>query len=173
MPITVHQASIPLFEQLLESLAAILDKAMAHCEETDMAPSQLLELRLAPDMFPLVQQVQRACGHAAGSAARLSGIEPPSEADDEASIDDLHARIDRTRQFLSQLSPEQMAPSENRPIEQPTRIGTMKFSSGPEYLFHFAIPQFMFHVTTAYGIIRHAGVQIGKVDFMGSAIRRD
>ena len=171
MPISVHQASIPLFEQMLESLSAVLEKAKVYCAETKTVPAEFLELRLAPDMFTLTQQVQRACGHAGGSAARLAGIEVPVEADDEAGFEDLHARIERTRGFLAGLTAEQLAASESRAIEQPTRIGTLTFASGPEYLFHFAIPQFMFHATTAYGIIRHAGVQIGKVDYMGSALR--
>lgn len=114
--------------------------------------------------------MQRSCLHAGGASARLAGLDVPEEAEDEASFDDLRARIVRTRAFLDGLTPAQMEASETGIIEQPTRIGTLTFP-GPEYLMHFALPQFMFHVTTAYDIIRHAGVEVGKVDFMGSVLR--
>lgn len=170
MSLSMHQASVPVFEQLLESLSAILNKAEAHGSEAGIAPNEMLELRLAPDMYPLAQQVQRACFHAGCAAARLAGLEVPEEADDESSFDDLQARIARTRAFLDGLTPAQLADSETATIEHPTRIGLLTFS-GPDYLLHFALPQFMFHVTTAYNILRHAGVEVGKVDFMGSALR--
>lgn len=170
MALTMHQVSVPVFHQLLESLSAVLDKAEAHCESTGTDVADMLALRLAPDMFTLAQQVQRACIHASGAAARLAGIDVPEVADDEASFDDLQARITRTRSFLDGIAAEQLNAGETKTIEQPTRIATLTFS-GPDFLLHFALPQFMFHVTTAYGIIRHAGVEIGKVDFMGSAVR--
>jgi hypothetical protein len=170
MPLTMHQVSVPVFHQLLESLSAVLDKAEAHCETTATEPADMLALRLAPDMFTLTQQVQRACIHAGGAAARLAGVDVPEEADDEASFDDLRARIARTRAFIDTLDSEQINASETRTIEQPTRVRTLTFS-GADLLLHFALPQFMFHVTTAYDIIRNAGVEIGKVDFMGSAVR--
>lgn len=170
MPLSMHQLSVPVFHQLLESLSAVLDKAEAHCTTTKSDPADMLALRLAPDMYTLTEQVQRACFHAGGAAARLAGLDVPEEAEDETSFDDLRTRIARTRAFLDGLTPAQMEASETAIIEQPTRIGLLTFP-GPEYLLHFALPQFMFHVTTAYGIIRHAGVEVGKVDFMGSALR--
>lgn len=171
MPLSMHQVSVPVFDQLLESLSSVLDKGEAHCTASSTPPSDMLELRLAPDMFTLIQQVQRACIHATGAAARLAEIEAPDEANDEASFDDLRARITRTRAFLDGLTPAQMEASETNSIEQPTRVGTLTFSTGSDFLLRFALPQFMFHVTTAYDIVRHAGAEIGKVDFMGSAVR--
>ncbi len=170
MPLSMYQVSVPVFHQLLESLTAVLDKAEAHCDASGTDAAELLALRLAPDMFTLTQQVQRACIHASGAAARLAGVDVPEEADNEESFDDLRARITRTRGFLDGITAEQLDAGETKTIEQPTRIGSLTFS-GPDFLLHFALPQFMFHVTTAYDIIRHAGVEIGKVDFMGSAVR--
>ncbi len=170
MPLSLHQVSVSVFDQLLESLSSILDKAEAHCTATGTTPGELLELRLAPDMFTLTQQVQRACIHASGAAARLADIDVPEQAEDETTFDDLRARIAQTRAFLDGLTPAQMEGRETATIEQPTRVGTLTFN-GSDFLLHFALPQFTFHVTTAYDIIRHAGVEIGKVDFMGSAIR--
>ncbi len=170
MPLSMYQVSVPVFHQLLESLSAVLDKAEAHCRASGSEPADMLALRLAPDMYTLTEQVQRACIHASGAAARLAGIDVPEEADDEASFDDLRARIAQTRAFLDGVTAEQMEASETRTIEQPTRIGTLTFP-GPDFLLHFALPQFMFHVTTAYDIVRHAGVEIGKIDFMGSMVR--
>ncbi len=170
MPLSMHRVLVPVFDQLLESLAAVLDKAEAHCTSSGTNPSDMLALRLAPDMFTLTQQVQRACVHASGAAARLADIELLEEADDEGSFDDLRARIARTRAFIDEITPAQIDAGESRTIEQPTRIGTLTFP-GPDFLLHFALPQFLFHVTTAYDIIRHAGAEVGKVDFMGSAVR--
>lgn len=170
MPLSMHQLSVPVFHQLLESLSAVLDKAEAHCTATNSDPTDFLALRLAPDMYTLTEQVQRACLHAGVASARLAGLDVPEEAEDEDSFDDLRARIAHTRAFLDGLTPTQMEASESAIIEHQTRIGLLTFP-GPDYLLHFALPQFMFHVTTAYDIIRHAGVAVGKVDFMGSALR--
>lgn len=171
MPISLHQASVPLFQQMLESLSAVLSKAEAHCTAAGTKPADMLSMRLAPDMFTLTQQVQRACTHACGAAARLAGLPVPEEGDKEASFKDLQNRIGRARAFLSTVRPEQIAAHENDVIEQPTRVKNFSFPA-PDLLLHFAIPQFMFHVTTAYNIIRHAGVTIGKVDYMGNIMRR-
>ena len=171
MTLSMHQISVPVFDQFLESLSAVLDKAEAHCATAGTAATDLLALRLAPDMFTLVQQVQRACIHSSGAAARLAGVELLEEADDEASFDDLRARISRTRAFLDGLTPAQMASSETTTIEQPTRAAVLTFPNGPDFLLRFALPQFLFHVTTAYDIIRHSGVEVGKLDFMGAMLR--
>ena len=171
MALSMHQISVPVFDQFLESLSAVLDKAEAHCTASGTAPDDLLSLRLAPDMFTLIQQVQRACIHSSGAAARLASIEVPAEADDETSFDDLRARVARTRAFLDGLTPAQMASSETASIEQPTRVAVLTFPNGPDFLLRFALPQFMFHVTTAYDIIRHSGVEVGKIDFMGAMLR--
>lgn len=170
MALTMHQISVPVFEQLLESLSAVLGKAEAHCTETNTDPAGMLALRLAPDMYTLTEQVQRACFHAGAASARLAGLDVPEEGDDENGFDGLQARIARTRAFLDGLTPAQMAASETGIIEHQTRVRLLTLP-GPEYLLHFALPQFTFHVTTAYNIIRHAGVAVGKVDFMGSVMR--
>jgi hypothetical protein len=171
MTLSMHQISISVFDQFLQSLSSVLDKAEAHCSASGSDPSDLLALRLAPDMFPLTQQVQRACIHAGGGAARLAGIDVPEEADDEASFDDLRARIARTLAFLDGITPAQLDAGETRAVEQPTRVAVLKFPSGADLILRFALPQFMFHVTTAYDIIRHSGVEIGKIDFMGAMVR--
>ena len=171
MPLSMHQVSVPVFQQFLGSLSAVLDKAEAHCSASGSDPTDLLNLRLAPDMFTLTQQVQRACIHASGAVARLAGIDIPEEADDEASIEDLRARIARTLEFLEGVTPAQLEASETTPVEQPTRVAVLTFPSGADLLLRFALPQFMFHVTTAYDIIRHSGAEIGKIDFMGAMLR--
>ena len=171
MPISLHQASIPLFEQMLESLSAVLNKAEAHCAAVGTKQEDFLSQRLAPDMFTLTQQVQRSCIHACGAAARLAGLAVPEEGDKEASFKDLQDRIARARAFIGTVTPEQMAARENEIVEQPTRVKTFALPA-PDLLLHFAIPQFMFHVTTAYDIIRHAGVTVGKADYMGSIMHR-
>lgn len=171
MPLSMHDVSVPVFQQFLNSLSAVLDKAEAHCSEAGNNPTDLLNLRLAPDMFTLTQQVQRACIHASGAVARLAGIDIPEEADDEASFDDLRARIARTQAFLEGITPAQLEASETKAVEQPTRVAVLTFPSGADLLLRFALPQFMFHVTTAYDIIRYSGVQVGKIDYMGAMLR--
>ncbi len=171
MPLSMHQISVPVFDQFLQSLTSVLDKAEVHCTAAGIKPADLLTLRLAPDMFTLTQQVQRACIHASGAAARLAGIDVPEEADNEASFDDLRARISRTRAFLEEISPARLDASETSPVDQPTRVATLTFPSGADLLLRFALPQFLFHVTTAYDIIRHSGVEVGKIDFMGVMLR--
>lgn len=171
MPLSMHQISVPVFDQFLQSLSAVLDKAEAHCSATGTGPEDLLSLRLAPDMFTLVQQVQRACIHSSGAVGRLAGVDLPEEADEEASFDDLRARIARTRAFLDGFTPAQLDASETNPVDQPTRVAVLTFPTGADLLLRFALPQFMFHVTTAYDIIRHSGVEVGKIDFMGAMLR--
>ena len=171
MSLSVHQVFETPFDQLLESLSAILDKAESHCKETGASPDDMLAMRLAPDMFTLKEQVQRACMHTRGAAARLARIDVPESADDEQTFEDLRNTIAQTRAFVAGLAPAQLNDGETATIEQPTRIGTFTYE-GSNYLLCFALPQFMFHVTTAYDIIRHAGVTIGKADYMGSALRQ-
>ena len=171
MPLSMHQISVPVFDQFLQSLSTVLDKAEAHCSATGTDPEGLLSMRLAPDMFTLVQQVQRACIHSSGAVARLAGVDLPEEADEETSFDDLRARIARTRAFLDGFTPAQLDASETNPIDQPTRVAVLTFPTGADLLLRFALPQFMFHVTTAYDIIRHSGVEVGKIDFMGAMLR--
>jgi hypothetical protein len=159
--------AIPVFEVGLNALSALLDKAEAYAEEKSIAPSVLLDARLFPDMFALTQQVQSACDQAKNGCARLAGIDPPSYEDNEKTIPELKARIARTVAFVKTLDAKKIDESADREITFPLgpNKGHMK---GADYLNHFAVPNFYFHVTTAYDILRHCGVEIGKRDFIGS-----
>jgi uncharacterized protein len=166
MSLTMHQAVFPYVSRTLTAMSAILDKAAAHCEARKIDPALLLAYRLAPDMFPLTRQIQSASDSAKGMAARLAGVEVPSYADTETTIEELKARIAKTVDFISSFSPEQFAESEDREVILKMRSGERKFT-GRDYAFGFAMPNFYFHATTAYDILRHAGVELGKMDFLG------
>ncbi len=167
MPLSMYQASVPVFLQMLTALSAILDKAAAHAASNGMDPEELLQARLAPDMFAFVQQVQIATDHAKGAAARLAGREVPKFEDREKSFDELKARIARIMDFISSVEVSEIDGSEEREITLSLRTRTLNLS-GQKYLLHFALPNFFFHVTTAYDILRHKGVPLGKGDFMGA-----
>ena len=166
MSLSMYQASIPVLVRGLENLAAILCKAATDAEARKIAPEVLLNARLAPDMFPLVRQVQIVSDTAKGCAARLAGIEVPSYADTEASFAELQERIAKTVAFLQGISAAQVDGSEQRPIVLKVHEREIHFS-GQGYLLTFALPNFFFHLTTAYAILRHNGVQIGKQDYLG------
>ena len=168
MALSMYQASVPYFLQLLGNLKAILQKGAAHAEAKKFDAMVLFNARLAPDMLPLVRQIQIACDNAKGCAARLAGIDPPKHEDNEASYADLSARIDKTVAFLKALKPAQVDGSEGRDIVLKFPNNTFEFK-GAQYLVHFAIPNFTFHVVTAYDILRHNGVPIGKPDFLGQS----
>ena len=165
MPLTMHQASIPAFRQMLACLSAILDKAAVHAEAKKIDPAVLLNARLFPDMFPLTKQVQIACDFAKGASARLAGLEPPSFADTETTIPELKQRIAKTLAFLDSLRPEQIDGSEDRDISLKVGGNPMQFK-GQYYLVQFALPNFYFHVTAVYAILRHNGLELGKRDYM-------
>ena len=165
---TMYTLSVPVFNTTLANLSAILDKAAAHAEARKIDPAVLLAARLYPDMLAFTRQVQIASDTAKGGAARLAGVEPPAFEDNEATFADLKARIARTREYIATLAPEKFAGAEERSIELKMRSGTRHFVGLP-YLAHHVLPNFFFHVTTAYGILRHNGVEIGKTDFLGSA----
>lgn len=167
MSLSMYQASIPVLVRGLENLAAILRKAAADAEARKIAPEVLLNARLAPDMFPLARQVQIVSDTAKGCAARLAGIAVPSYADTETSFAELQERIARTLAFLNGIAPDQVDGSEQRPIVLRAHEREIHFS-GQSYLLTFALPNFFFHLTTAYAILRHNGVQIGKQDYLGS-----
>jgi hypothetical protein len=163
----MFESSIPVFTQFLNALAAILRKAEAHCEAKKIDPEALLAARLFPDMFPLRRQVQLACDFAKGAGARLAGIPVPSFADEEKTFAELAARIAKTLDFLRTLKKEQFADAATRTVT--LKIGGQDMSfPGATYLNHFALGNFYFHLTTAYDILRHNGLEIGKRDFMGS-----
>lgn len=166
MAITMYSASVPVFTRILKNLAAILEKAQAHAEAKKLEPDALLNARLFPDMFPLVKQVQVATDFAKGTGARLAGVEPPSYADTEKTFPELIARVQKTVDFLNTLKPNQIEGSEGRDIALKMRSGELNFKGEP-YLNFFSLPNFYFHVTTAYAILRHNGVELGKMDFIG------
>ncbi len=165
MAISMFRASVPVFLQMLPCLSAILDKAAAFAEGKKIEPSVLLNARLAPDMYPLTRQVQIATDFAKGTVARLAGQEPPKYADTETSIAELKARIAKTIDFIKSFTPAQIDGSEDRQISFPLGGETRNFQ-GENYLVNFALPNFFFHVSAAYTILRHNGVDIGKRDYM-------
>jgi uncharacterized protein len=166
MTISMYQASVPVFIRMLNNLDAILEKAAAHAEEKKIDPAVLIDSRLYPDMFPLVRQVRIACDTAAGAAARLAGMEPPKNENDEATFADLSARTRNTVAYLETFKPEQIDGSEEKTITAELR-GKMVSYEGLFYLLNSRLPNFYFHVTTAYDILRHCGVEIGKRDYLG------
>jgi uncharacterized protein len=167
VPISMYQVSVPVCLRFLTALSAILDKAATHAREQGMSEAELLEARLAPDMFPLARQIQIATDHAKGMAARLAGREVPKFEDAEKSFEELKERIGRVMDFISSVEVGEIDGSEERVITIELRTRTLTLP-GQQYLLHFALPNFMFHVTTAYGILRHRGVPLGKMDFMGA-----
>ncbi len=168
MSISMYTASVPVFKQLLTALSDVLTKAEAHAEARKIDPAVLLQTRLYPDMFPLVRQVQIACDFAKSVPARLAGVEVPAYEDNEQSFAELQARITKTLALINGLSAAQIDGS--AALEIVLRPGTPKEKKldGQTYLLAYGLPQFFFHVTTTYALLRHNGVEIGKRDFMGA-----
>ena len=168
MTISMHAASAPVFKQMLGALVSILEKAETYAEERKIDPAVLLQSRLFPDMFPLVRQVQIACDFAKGVTARLADAEVPAYDDTEQTIEQLKVRVERTIAFLDSFDASRFEGAEEREIV--TRPGTPKERrfSGQDYLLTYGLPQFFFHVTTAYALLRHSGLGIGKRDYMGA-----
>lgn len=167
MTISMYTASIPVFVRMLNNLAKILDKAATHAEAKKIDPSVLLNYRLAPDMFPLTKQIQIVTDNAKGMAARLSGQDIPKYEDNETTIAELQARIRKTLDFMASIAPEQIDGQEDREVTLKLPKVEHHFT-GINYLLNFAIPNFYFHVSMAYSILRHAGVDIGKMDYLGT-----
>lgn len=166
MTLSLYDASVPVFRQMLGALADMLDKAEANAKARNFDTSVLLGSRLAPDMFNLTRQVQIACDNAKGGVARLAGVDIPKHEDTEASVTDLKARISKTLDFINGIAREKIDGQENRDISIPLRARTLQMKGQP-YLLHWVLPNFYFHVTTAYNLLRHNGVDIGKADFLG------
>ncbi len=164
----MYTNSVPVFKQFLIALKAILAKAAAHAASKSMEPDALLQARLYPDMFPLLKQVQIAADFSRGVAARLAGVDVPAYEGKEKSFADLDALLARTLEFLDSVKSAQFESSETREIV--LRPGTPKEKklSGKSYLMNYGLPQFFFHATTAYNILRHNGLDIGKRDYMGA-----
>lgn len=167
MAISMYDVSIPALVRGLTNLSAILDKGAAHVQATGTDSAALIDSRLIDDMLPLSAQIQRASDAAKGCAARLAGVEVPPMEDTETTFDELKARIAKTIDFLETIKPQQLEGSDTRTIELKMRQGSLTFD-GKSYLLGFALPNFYFHVTTAYDILRHNGVPIGKMDFLGA-----
>jgi hypothetical protein len=167
MNISMYQASAPRFANALRNLSAILDKAQAHFDAKKVDPAVPGTLRLIADMFPLTRQVQVACDTAKGATARLAGMEIPSREDNEKTIAELKARIAWTLDFVQSVPAAKIEGSEEREVVMKMRSGELKFT-GLQYLMGHAWPNFYFHVTTAYNILRANGVEIGKRDFIGT-----
>ena len=166
MSLSMYEASIPVFVHTLTSLKAILQKGGAHAEAKKFDPNVLVNGRLAPDMFALSRQVQIASDAAKGAAARLTGSEPPKFDDVEKTIEELVARIDKTIDYLESFKAAAFDGSDARTITLNTPRGALTFD-GLTFLRHWALPNFFFHVTTTYNVLRHNGVEIGKADFLG------
>ena len=165
MTISMYQASVPVFVRMLRNLSAILDKGQAHAEARKIAPGVLPGLRLIADMFPLSKQVQIATDHAKGCVARLAGVEVPKYEDNEQTIEELKARVARTIAFVESFTPDQIDGTEEREIAFTLGSYDLAFK-GMDYLVGFALPNFYFHMVTAYNILRENGVEIGKRDFL-------
>ena len=168
MSLSMHAASVPVFQQMLTALAGVLTKAENHAAERKIEPSALLQARLFPDMLPFARQVQIACDFAASVSARLSSADVPAYEGGDATFADLQQRIAATLAFIDGLDPAQFEGSGQREVV--LRPGTPKERriGGQAYLMAYGLPQFFFHVTTAYGLLRHNGVEIGKKDYMGA-----
>ena len=166
MSISMYQASIPQFSKMLTNLSHILKKGEEFASAKSLDSKALVEGRLAPDMFPLTKQVQIACDQVKNGMARIAGVEPPKFEDDEASFADLQERIAKTITFTNNLRPEQINGTEAKEIKFSIKEWKFEFV-GEQYLLTWIIPNFYFHVTTAYDILRHQGVEIGKTDYLG------
>ena len=167
MSFSMYEASVPVFTQILNSLAAIIDKAQTHANEKNIDPAALLQARLYPDMFPFLRQVQVATDFAKGCSARLAGAEVPRYDDTETSFADLRERITRTVAFINDLPRDAIEASAQRDIVTGSGAKIREFK-GQDYLVHYAMAHFYFHATTAYALLRHNGVDVGKKDFIGS-----
>ncbi|OGA38364.1 MAG: hypothetical protein A3G26_07200 [Betaproteobacteria bacterium RIFCSPLOWO2_12_FULL_65_110] len=167
MIISMYQASVPRFVNILTNLSAILDKAQAHVEARKIDPTALTAYRLFPDMLPMTRQVQIACDSAKGAVARLAGVDIPKHEDTEQTFAELKARIAKTIEFVQSIKPAQLDGTEDKDITL-TVGGKDTTFKGMQFLLGRALPNFYFHVTTAYNILRHNGVEIGKRDYLGN-----
>ena len=168
--ISMYKISVPIFEQFLTSLSAVLDKTAAYAEARKVEPSVLLNTRLAPDMFPLGRQVRAATDHAVNACGRLAGVELPALPNADATIPELKDRIAKTIDFLKGFKPAQIDGSEDKEIKITFPSGAVREFTGQSLLLNNSLPNFYFHCTTAYDIARHCGIELGKRDFMGTPV---
>ena len=170
MTISLYKASAPIFVQFLTSLSAVLDKAAVHAEAKKIDPAVLLNTRLSPDMYPLSRQVREATNHAASACGRLAGADLPTFTNTEASIPELKERIAKSIDFIKGLKAAQIDGTEDKEITFKFPSGAERKFTGQALLLNFCLPNFYFHYTTAYNILRHCGVEVGKRDFMGTPV---
>ena len=166
MALSMYDLSVPVFSRGLGQLTHLLEKSLAHARANDIDPQALVDARLAPDMLTLAGQVQRASDASKLGVARIAGITAPSFADEEKTYDELFARIVKTQDFLATVNRALIDGHEERPVTIKAREGEAHFTA-ERYLLQFALPNFFFHVTTAYGVLRHKGMPIGKMDYLG------
>ena len=169
MTISMSSASLPVYKTMLDNLNHFLDKAQAHAEARKFDPAALLQFRLAPDMLPFTRQIQLACDHAKNGVARMSGVEAPKFEDDESTFAELKARIRKTLDYLATVPADRLDGTEDKDITFPVGRETTRTMKAEAYLKHWSLPNFFFHVTTAYVILRHNGVDLGKKDFLAGA----
>jgi hypothetical protein len=167
MTISMYELTIPVLKRGLTNMSAILDKAAAHATARKFDPAVLVQARLFPDMFPLSRQVQITCDTAKGAAARLAGIEIPKHEDNEVSLEELKQRIGKTLDFLGSIKPDQLKDAEAKSVELKFPTRTLTFT-GLSYLVEFVLPNFYFHGSMTYALLRASGVEIGKMDFLGA-----
>jgi hypothetical protein len=167
MTYSLYQASVPTFVRSLNAFLAILDKAEAYAATAKFDPQIYLTLRFRPDMFAFARQVQAFCDHAKFAPHRVAGVESPRFEDNEATLDELRARIRRTLDAIAKIDPKAIDAGAEREVAIPIGGGRKAMTTGGNYLTHFALPNFYFHLTTAYDILRYAGVPIGKRDYLG------
>ena len=163
----MHRQSVAVFDRFLSALSQILTKASTHCDARGYKPEVILSARLFPDMFPLSRQVQLACDFAARGTARLAGVDPKGFPDTETSFDELQARISAARGYIASFTPQDLAHAADREVHFKAG-GRDMMLKGSEFLSFYSLPQFFFHITTAYDILRHNGVDLGKRDYMGA-----
>lgn len=166
MSISMYQISLPVFTRALRNLRHVLEKGAAHMQGKRVSDAVLLQTRLIPDMFPLVKQVQIACDQAARGSARLAGVEPKSFPDTEATLAEVYARIDAAVAYIESFKPEQVDGAEDRTIAYAHGHGELRMQ-GLDFVQQYVLPNLYFHCTTAYDLLRAAGVEVGKGDFLG------
>jgi uncharacterized protein len=169
MPISMSSATLPTLQSMLRNLGHILDKGAAYAQARKFEPANLLQYRLAPDMLPFTRQIQIACDAAKNGVARMSGVEAPKFEDTEASFADLKARIGKTLDFIASVPKDKLDGGEAREITFPVGRDATRTMTCEAYLKHWMLPNFFFHVTMAYAILRHNGVELGKTDYLAGA----
>jgi len=169
MPVSMHSMSVPIFVRMLNNMLVWLDKAEAHAVAKKFDPKNYLGMRLTPDMLPFSAQIQIATDSVKGCLARLAGIEAPKWADDEASFDELRARIKKAIEYAQSVPAAKLDGSETRDINVPMGPGRIVPFKGEVFLKHFSLPNFFFHCTMSYALLRQGGVELGKMDFLGGA----